>query len=181
MLSWDTFRKLINIRKIDSLAVKGLLGVEGSLAYKVHEIEKHFHGSEYWYGNGGSLDLSRTTANFFTLGAGSTFAYGTEVQIHDGGALISGWVKIDIRKVLVKGVSASNKLYTIQLWNGTGAFGAAAFMTEDEFYFPATSKSDPIVIMTPRIAVTDKIWARIRCETNSASLDIRFGVHGYVG
>ena len=31
---------------IDTVAVDGLSGVSNSLAYKVHEIEKHFHNSE---------------------------------------------------------------------------------------------------------------------------------------
>jgi len=35
---------------IDDAAVKGLLGTNNSLAYKVHEIEKHFHNWERWFG-----------------------------------------------------------------------------------------------------------------------------------
>ena len=36
--------------KIDDEAVLGLLGTSNSLAYKVHEIEKHFHSSGSWFG-----------------------------------------------------------------------------------------------------------------------------------
>ena len=36
--------------KIDGDAVDGLSGVADSLAYKVHELEKHVHNREYWYG-----------------------------------------------------------------------------------------------------------------------------------
>ena len=36
--------------KIDNLAADGLLGVEDSLAYKIAEVEKHFHNWERWIG-----------------------------------------------------------------------------------------------------------------------------------
>ena len=36
--------------KIDNQAVDGLLGVKDSLAYKIHEIEKHLHNREFWFG-----------------------------------------------------------------------------------------------------------------------------------
>ena len=36
--------------KIDSLATNGLNGVNNSLAYRVHEIENHFHSVERWVG-----------------------------------------------------------------------------------------------------------------------------------
>ncbi|GAG06645.1 unnamed protein product, partial [marine sediment metagenome] len=36
--------------KIDNLASLGLAGVSNSLTYRVHEIERHFHNNEYWYG-----------------------------------------------------------------------------------------------------------------------------------
>lgn len=42
--------KLVIDPKIDNRAVDGLLGVNNSLAYKVHEIEKHFHNQEKWCG-----------------------------------------------------------------------------------------------------------------------------------
>ena len=37
----------------DSKATVGLLGVTNSLAYRVHEIEKHFHNRERWIGISG--------------------------------------------------------------------------------------------------------------------------------
>lgn len=39
----------LNIEKIDSFAVDGLLGVEDSLAYKVSEIDRHLHNRERWF------------------------------------------------------------------------------------------------------------------------------------
>lgn len=40
----------LNPSKIDNLATDGLTGVANSPAYRVHEIEKHFHNDELWYG-----------------------------------------------------------------------------------------------------------------------------------
>ena len=63
-------------RKIDSLATDGLAGVSNSLAYRVHEIEKHFHSEEHWYGDDG--DNTGSTANNltdWTLTAGTGGAY----------------------------------------------------------------------------------------------------------
>ncbi len=47
-----TYQAAVN--KIDNQAVDGLSGVSNSMAYKVHEIEKHFHNHERWFGKLGS-------------------------------------------------------------------------------------------------------------------------------
>ncbi|MCP4584578.1 hypothetical protein, partial [Pseudoalteromonas sp.] len=68
--------------KIDKIATDGLLGGNNSLAYRTHELEKHFHSEEHWYGNDG--DSTGSTANNLTpwnLVAGSSEAYGTEVLL----------------------------------------------------------------------------------------------------
>ena len=39
------------INKIDSGAVDGLLGVPGSLAYKMGTLERHHHNYEKWFGD----------------------------------------------------------------------------------------------------------------------------------
>ena len=41
---------LASINKIDGLSVSGLTGVSNSLAYRVHEIERHLHSSGRWFG-----------------------------------------------------------------------------------------------------------------------------------
>ena len=71
-----------DIQKIDDLATNGLSGISNSLSYRVHEIEKHFHSEEHWYGSDG--DGTGSTANNLTewqLTAGTGGAYGTEVQL----------------------------------------------------------------------------------------------------
>ena len=167
------------LAKVDKLAVDGLSGTEDSLAYKVHEIEKHHHNSEYWFGDGGSNTLADNLTEI-QVTAGTSEAYGTELLIHSGADLSIG-AKIDLHEILVTAVSATSKVYKVKFHYGTGAFGASTFLTEVAGYFPAsTGKSSPIPLITPRIAYSNKIWAVSKCETNSATLDFLVGIHGYV-
>ena len=53
--------------KIDDLAVAGLLGVSNSLTYKVHEVEKHLHGRERWWGAVGAPDETNAIAATVTV------------------------------------------------------------------------------------------------------------------
>ncbi len=36
--------------RVDQRTTNGLLGVSNSAAYRIHEIERHFHGRERWFG-----------------------------------------------------------------------------------------------------------------------------------
>ena len=53
--------------KLDDQAVNGLSGVEDSLAYKVHEIEKHLHNNEKWFGLAGTPAAETHRADRITL------------------------------------------------------------------------------------------------------------------
>ncbi len=172
--------------KIDSKAVDGLLGVNNSLAYKVHEIEKHFHSPEYWYGNDGDSTMSR--ANNLTpwrLTASTPNVYGTEVQLSAADDFLTDMataVKIDLHEISVVESSANDKNYMIQFYGGTSTFGAADFLTEVPYRTGANAaEAQPIIVMCPRFIVGYKIWARVKSETASATLDILIGIHGYVG
>ena len=54
--------------KIDKQATDGLAGTPNSLAYRVHEIEKHFHGEGSWFGAAieqGGYEIAGTTSPDF--------------------------------------------------------------------------------------------------------------------
>lgn len=168
--------------KIDSATVNGLLGTNNSLAYKVHEIEKHFHNTELWYGN--------TTGNFdqdslahFRLTAGSAEAYGTELLVHDGTVIAGGSAtqKFDLHRILIIALSSNNSTYKIQLWGGTGTFGEATLLTE-VLHRTATAAGDiaPLEIMAPRHTCNTKLWARLKSQSDGATLDLLFGLHIYI-
>ena len=49
--------------KIDDEAVSGLLGTYDSLAYRVHEIERHLHSAGSWFGQASSANPTTHVAN----------------------------------------------------------------------------------------------------------------------
>ena len=123
--------------KIDAKAVLGLLGTNNSLAYKVHEIEKHFHSPEFWFGDDGDSTMSRANNTTpWTLTGGAQNVYGTEVQLsaaNDFNADIEGYtaaVKIDLHEVAVVESEVNDMNYMIQFWAGATTFGASTFLTE---------------------------------------------------
>ena len=176
------------IDKIDSGVTDGLLGTSNSLTYRVHEIERHFHSMERWYGSDG--DGTGSTTNNMTewrLTAGSSSAFGTEVAILGTNDIKAADfdvtpVKFDIHRILVASSSASDKNYIIQLWGGATTFGEATLLTEVPYRVSASiAESTPVSVQMPRQAVASKIWARVKCETDAATLDLLIGVHVYQG
>ena len=177
--------------KIDKKAVDGLLGVNNSLAYKVHEIEKHFHSPEYWFGNGASTSMTRAANTTpWVLDGAAQNVYGTEVQLSDANdfnADIEGYtaaVKMDLHKVTVVESEENDVNYVIQFWCGTGIFGDATFLTEVPYRTGGNAaEAQPISIMCPRFDVGCKIWGRVKCSHAIANkqLSILIGLHGYVG
>lgn len=172
--------------KIDGLAVSGLSGVNNSLAYKVHEIEKHFHNSAQWFGkDGGDNLLNRDSVTPWALVAGTSQAYGTEVQLSDGTEVESGSAtkKFDLHEILIVDNDAGNAVttYKIQFWYGTGLFAAATLLTECVCSFYSVSDNHGVIVMVcPRITCNNKLWARVKCSVNSKSLSFIMGVHTYV-
>jgi len=160
-----------NIQKIDSLSTDGLNGVSNSLAYRVHEIEKHFHSIERWFGNDG--DNTGSVANNmteWTLTAGTSSAYGTEVQLlaaNDVNATDFGFtpVKFDLHRIGVTVSSNNDTNYIIQFWGGAGTFAEADLLTEIPYRTGGgQTESTPIDCQMNRQNVGNKIWARVKSE-----------------
>jgi hypothetical protein len=177
--------------RIDNLATDGLVGVGNSLAYRVHEIEKHFHSIERWYGSDG--DNTMSTANNltpWTLATDSSSAntYGTEVQFaaindvlnSDMGITV---VKFDIHRVAVVESTLNDSTFMVQIWAGTGVFGDATLKTEFPYRTGGNAaEAQPINVQMGRTAVATKLWARAKCATASEqSLQLLIGIHAYAG
>jgi len=98
-----------DIRKIDALAVDGLSGVANSLAYKVHEIEKHFHNDGKIYGNTSNA-MAADVPIVFTVTGGDN-AWGTELLLTDGTVIGggSGTTKFDLHRMYITAATAANK------------------------------------------------------------------------
>jgi len=182
--------------KIDDLATLGMAGTYNSLAYRVHEIEKHLHNSEDWFGQHASPSGEVTIANDVTTGPLSPFqvdagnnAWGAWVQILGSGdtppAVRPTMVKFDLHKIQVVDSETNDVHCFIQI--AYGATGAVALNAGDYTtiaYTTVANKATEVAVlfMIPRIAVGVKVWARIMAlGEDTMTLDFYFGLHGYVG
>jgi len=172
--------------KIDNKKVNGLLGVNNSLAYKVHEIEKHFHSSEYWFGDDGDSSMSQdNNLTPWRLTAGNGEAYGTPIQLSEANDFLDAMstaVKIDLHELSVTESNTNDTNYMIQFWTGKGSFAQSTFRTETPYRTGNNAQeAQPVQVMCPRFKPSEKIWARVKSQTNAATLDLIIGIHGYVG
>ena len=165
--------------KIDTAATLGLAGTSNSLAYRVHEIEKHFHNTGHWYGKdpGDSFLLAFGLVSW-QLVAGAGGAFGNWLQLSDGDEIASG-PRYDPHQVLFTQASASGKLYYIQL--GTGDGGAQVPITTVPHFPAASLRQSAAIVICPRVYSTDLLWARCKCETNAATISFVLGLHVYAG
>ncbi len=177
--------------KIDSKATDGLLGVHNSLAYRVHEIERHLHSGGRWFGaaavpSGETHIADRVGPAIapFTLTSGND-DWGTWVQImgsDDTPTVAQAY--FDPHLIQIESVT-DDGTYFIQV--GRGASGAAALSagTYTELVATiATTKEDasPVVFQSGRAPAGSKLWARILCMgQNARAIDIYIGIHEYEG
>ena len=179
--------------KIDDAATSGLAGTSNSLAYRVHEIERHFHSYERWVELAGTPTATHKAVGIgnadgagpFIMDAGND-DWGAWVQIlgSDDTPVIVGSVKMDIHQILVA-ATERNSTYFLQV--GYGASGAAALSAgaySEVVFQPASNQVDsgPVTIQTRRIASGTEMWCRVMCPgQNTATLNAYFGGHEYEG
>lgn len=186
----------------DLVVTTGLAGTENSLAYRVHEIEKHFHNYERWYGK--SADQSGVNPWATALStAGMRTAFrtisGSEVVGADANDEAQVWglydtlsvggvaqTKLDFHEMFITASSVTTIWY-IRVVFGSGTL-AAAIAAGQYMEFPLVADAaqngsiDIIVpIMMPRVTIgTHKIWVQGKNATDNATIDFLIGVHGYV-
>ena len=184
------------VNKIDGDAVDGLTGTNNSLAYKVHEIEKHFHGPEILLGisanqAGNDWALEGTT-NFFSAVSGND-VYGADANDEakvigtDDGPYKTGMVKFDLHRIFIVTLD-DDDLYFVRIVWGTGTLAAAVTAKQySELAVannPAGSKAGgvPVEVMMPRLTYgTDKVWIQCRCATDNSEMDFFVLLHEYAG
>lgn len=178
------------IDKIDNFRTLGLLGVSDSLAYRTHEIERHHHHYEHFFGVAVSpsgevhvADHQSTTS--FQADAGNTI-FGSWLQVlgssdtpHVGTA-----THYDFNALMIETVERANTIYLIEV--GFGASGAASIsddtITETMYIAPANARSSPIFISTRRQASGTKAWVRILADgADTGKMDFFIGLHEYEG
>ncbi len=181
-----------NTQKIDSLATDGLAGTSNSLAYRVHEVEKHFHSYESWFetaatpsGETHIADRIGSGSGGFSIDAGNN-TWGSWVQILGSSdtPARAGMVKFDPHRIVISNAER-NSTYFVQL--AFGDVAADAFTAGDftEFVFtPVSGPNDegPIDFSSSRQDIGTKVWVRCMCPSqNTGTLTFELGIHEYAG
>lgn len=186
------------IKKIDDEEVLGLAGTPNSLAYKVEEIEKHFHNKERWLCKANPQTATDWAVECCAAGAvlpyvaisGSNnfggdandeaLIFGTDDLLN-----IDGETKLDLHRIMVTDAS-STTVYILRIVYGTGtmanAITAKQFTTVPVISDPAAGGGygNIIDVKMPRLNIgTDKIWIQIKNATDNATLSFICGFHGY--
>lgn len=180
--------------KIDELATLGLLGIHNSVAYRIAELERHFHGREKWFGLASSPSaethradrMNGTKAPFRLTAGNNTFGNWIQVLGSSDTPVKSGMAYFDFHRVLVTNTD-STAVFIVQAIAGESADFAAKLAAEEftEFAFKSVSNADDSGItefMTSRVAAGTKIWMRCaNIGNNGKIMDLYFGLHEYEG
>lgn len=180
-------------KRLDWEATDGLEGINNSLAYRTHEIERHLHSYERWFETAGTPDGELHVADRLCAGGGAFQAdagnndWGTWLQIlgSDDTPELAGSVNFDLHKIVFVAQERNNTQYCIQV--AYGASGAAALSAETYTEFPiktggGNSVITPISIQTRRANSGTKVWLRLKAPGNdTGTLDFLFGIHEYEG
>lgn len=155
---------------IDGAATQGLLGVEDSLAYRIHELEQHFHVSECWFGKAITpsgtdhvADRVGPSVLAFQLTGGNN-TWGPWVQIlgaTDTPTIVSK-VKFDPHRLQITEASVDVS-YFVRFTRGDDPAAAWAAGMGTEIVFTALDRkiSGGVVdVKTGRAPAGAKIWAQ---------------------
>jgi len=182
--------------KIDKEAVDGLLGVSNSLAYKVHEIEKHLHSAGTWFG---AKDTPTATVFAARIGESDCDTFRIDGGDSSGTPTWGAWVQIfgaddtparadqthyDPHLMLI--TAAEQEVpYFIQFGRGASGTAALAAGTYTELCIgvDATKKfKAETPIQTGRAPAGSLLWARcLATGSNTGTLDFYLGIHEYSG
>ena len=183
-----------NPPKIDDAATLGLAGVDNSLAYRIAEVERHLHNREKWFGVAAAPAgethaadrMDGVVAPFALLSGASAFGNWVQILGSTDTPVIAGSANFDGHRFMVTGTD-STLPFVVQIITGESADFAAKLAAE-EFteapYIAASNNNDSGIsdIMTRRVPVGTKVWARCACVGASAkTISLYFGIHEYEG
>ncbi len=182
--------------KIDSLATDGLNGVTNSLAYRVHEIEKHFHSEERWLGKLGAQTATAwaddTLSPYQAISGNDTYGADADDEAQVLGTAdtptMGSNVKFDLHRLLVTSQS-STTAYKLRIVWGTGTMAdaiTAGQYTEvcviSNSALGLLAGGSPVDVMMPRRTCgADKLWIQAWNATDDATIDFLIGLHEYAG
>jgi len=184
-----------SLAKIDEAAVSGMVGASNSLAYKVHEIERHFHGRERWRGKRAVQTDTQWADDVLTpfRAISGNNAYGTDandeakVLSTADTPTIAGNVRYDVHRIVMINAS-SQTAYKLRLVYGSGTMVdaiTAGLFTEIIVMSDPSAQQVPheiINVMMPRATCgVTKLWVQAWNATNDAWFDFLIGLHEYEG
>ena len=157
------------LAKIDGAAVNGLTGAYDSLAYRVNEIEHHFHCRERWFGKTNpqtATDWGTDSLNPYVAVSGNN-AYGTDLNDEAlilGTAdtpIIAGSAYYDLAQINVV-ASTSTTPWKLRIVYGTGtmadAIAAGQYTCTMVQVASAAGRMGTTPIRMPRVATDTQIW-----------------------
>lgn len=180
--------------KIDNQAVLGLLGTKDSLAYKVNELERHFHNRERWFG-AAAVPSGETHVADIVGGATTPFA------LLSGNSDFGNWVQIlgssdtpvfgtaayfDAHEFIVT-TTDSTSPFIIEISAGESgdlAGNITAGLYTTTMYISASNNNDSGIetIASSRVPTGVKVWARCACIGQDAkTINAYIGLHEYEG
>jgi hypothetical protein len=167
--------------------------LDTAIEQETYEIEKHLHNREKWFGAAASPSgethvadrIGGATTTFALLSGNSDFGSWVQVLGSSDTPVYPDMTKIDAHRFLVT-TTDSTSPFIIQVASGESS-GLAAKITAEEFteapYIAATNSNDSGIndIMSIRIEVGEKVWARCACIGQDAkTINLYFGIHEYV-
>jgi len=179
--------------KIDGAATDGLAGVSNSLAYRVMELERHFHNRERWWGavavpdETNAIDANVDTPFAATSGNDT---WGTAIPIcgtGDDPTPGDGDTKFDCHRVFVTDLDDDTTPWRLRIIWGAGTSGdaiTAGDWTEVMIMTNAVpgnrAGASPADVIMRRTDVGIKMWAQAWNATNGEVMSFFWGAHGYV-
>lgn len=171
-------------------ATDGLSAVHDSQAYRLAEVERHFHAYERWFGVAATPTASHLAdpigpgiASFQADAANDD--WGTWLQVFGSADTPAGWVYLDSRRLQITAVERTAAVHFLQL--GVGASGAAALSagtyTEITFH-PQGNQGQriPVVTQMRRAVAGSLLWVRVLASgADTGTVNFYTGLHGYEG
>lgn len=179
--------------KIDNAATDGLAGTNNSLAYRVHEIEKHLHSrGRYWGALAVPDETNAIEANvnrpFAATSGNNTWGAAIPICGTDDVPVVAGLVKFDAHRLLITDLDDDTTPWRVRFIYGTGtsADAIAAGQWSEEMITTNVVPGNraggtPLDFQMPRVDVGTKVWAQAWNDTNGEVLSFFWGAHGYAG
>ena len=180
--------------KIDDAATDGLAGTANSLAYRVHELERHFHNRERWWGATGAPDETNAIAATVTVPFAATSGnntWGTAIPIcgtDDEPVPSPDNAKFDCHRIFVTDLDDDTTPWRLRIIWGSGTSGDAITAGQWTEMMVMTNAvpgnragASPVDVIMRRVDVGVKLWAQAWNDTNGEVLSFYWGAHGYSG